>query len=80
MTIQKILRLKDEKPFQPYRIFTTDGRSYDVVHPESISQSASGRLISVGLPHDSFIILDLLHVTGIQRRIKARGNGSKRKQ
>ena len=78
MTIQEIQRMKDVKPFQPYRIFTADGRSYDVIHPEAISQSASGRLMSVGLPDDSFVTLDLLLVTGIQKGIKKRRNGSTR--
>jgi len=80
MTIQEIQRLREERPFKPFRILTADGRKYDVFHPEVLGQSASGRLISIGMPDDSFVTLDLLLVTGIQRGIKgAKKNGSKRK-
>jgi hypothetical protein len=80
VTIQEIQRLKDEKPFQPFRILTADGRSYDVAHPDFLGRSSSERLMVVGMPDGSFATLDLLLVTAIQRGIKPRKNGSKRKQ
>ncbi len=78
MTIQEISRLREEKPFRPFRVLTADGREYDVMHPELLAQSTSGRLITIGLPDDSFVTLDLLLVAGIQKNIRARRNGSKR--
>jgi hypothetical protein len=80
MIIQEIQRLREEKPFQPFRILTADGRAYDVMHPEFLAQSASGRLITVGLPDDSFVTLDLLLVSGIHRGIKLGKNGAKRRR
>jgi hypothetical protein len=80
MTIQEIQRLRQERPFRPFRILTADGRSYEVLHPEFLAQSQSGRLISIGLPDDSFVMLDLLLVTGVQRNIKPGKNGAKRKR
>ncbi|MGD1276732.1 MAG: hypothetical protein ABR964_05860 [Tepidisphaeraceae bacterium] len=80
MTIQEIQRLKEEKPFKPFRVLTADGRAYDVLHPECLAQSPSGRLIVIGLPDDSMVTLDLLLVAGIRRGIKAGRNGSKRKR
>lgn len=77
MTIQEIQRLREKKPFQPFRILTADGRSYDVMHPEYLSQTPSGRLIMIGLPDDSSVRLDLLLVTGIREGIKPRRNGSR---
>ncbi len=79
MTIQEIQRLREEKPFKPFRVLTADGRSYDVVHPEMLAQSASGRLITIGLHDDSFVTLDLLLVAGIHKDIKPGKNGSRRK-
>ncbi len=79
MTIQEIQRLRDEKPFRPFRILTADGRAYDVAHPELLAQSASGRLITIGLPDDSFVTLDLLLVAGVHRGIKLGKNETRRK-
>jgi hypothetical protein len=79
MTIQEIQRLREETPFKPFRILTADGRKYDVLHPEMMMQSASGRLIALGMPDDSFVTLDLLLVTGIQRGIKPARNGRRKK-
>jgi hypothetical protein len=76
MTIQEIHRLREEKPF---RVLTADGRAYDVVHPECLAQSPSGRMILIGLPDDSSVTLDLLLVTGIHKGIKLGKNGSGRK-
>jgi hypothetical protein len=79
MTIQEIQLLREEKPFKPFRILTADGRKYDVLHPELFGQSASGRLISIAMPDDSFVILDLLLAAKIQRGIKGtKKNASKR--
>jgi hypothetical protein len=78
MTIQEIRRLREEKPFQPFRILTADGRKYDVLHPEMMGQSASGRMIVIAMPDDSFATIDLLLVTAVQRHIKPRKNGRKR--
>jgi hypothetical protein len=79
MTIQEIHRLREEKPFKPFRVLTADGREYDVVHPECLAQSPSGRLIMIGLPDDSMVTLDLLLVAGIRRGIKVGKNGAGRK-
>jgi hypothetical protein len=79
MTIQEIHRLREEKPFRPFRILTADGKSYDVLHPECLGQSPSGRLIMIGLPDDSTVTLDLLLVAAIHKGIKPPRNGAKRK-
>jgi hypothetical protein len=79
MTIQEIQRLREEKPFRPFRVLTADGRAYDVMHPECLAQSPSGRLILIGLPDDSTVTLDLLLVSGIHKGIKLPKNGAKGK-
>ncbi len=67
MTIQEIQRLRSAKPFEPFRVLTTDGESYEVRHPECLGQTPSGRLILIGLDDDSSVTLDLLLVTGIRK-------------
>lgn len=70
MTIQEIQRLRNEKPFKPFRVLCADGSKFDVFHPEFLGQSPSGRMITIGLEDDSFVTLDLLLVVGIQKGIK----------
>jgi len=76
MTTQEIQRLRASQPFEPFRILTADGRSYDVRHPENFAVAGNGRLIAVGMP-DHFVTLDLLLVTGIARPIPQKKNGRK---
>ncbi len=79
MTIQEIQRLRSEQPFRPFRILTADGKGYDVLHPEFMAQTPSGRFITIGLPDDSSVMLDLLLVVGIQRNIKPPKKSARRK-
>jgi hypothetical protein len=79
MTIQEIQRLRRQQPFRPFRVLTANGKSYDVLHPEFMGQTPSGRFITIGLPDDSTVMLDLLLVVGVQRNIRARRNGSRRR-
>jgi hypothetical protein len=79
MTIQEIRRLREEKPFRPFRVLTADGKAYDVVYPECLGQTPSGRIITIGLADDSTVALDLLLVVGIHRGIKSQRNGTRKK-
>ena len=80
MTIQEIQRLLEARPFEPFRVLVADGKEYDVIHPEHLAQSPSGRLITIGLNDDSFVTLDLLLVAGIQKGFKRKsGNGRPRR-
>lgn len=56
------------KPFRPFRIVMTDGRTYDVTHPEFLAVSV--RTSRLSLPSDSDqpdedIKLDNLHITQV---------------
>jgi hypothetical protein len=77
MTIQEIQRALRAAPFEPFRLMTADGRTYDVKHRENLAFGGRGRLIAIAMPDDSFVTLDLLLVTAIQkpipRRQRARG-------
>ena len=69
MTIQEVQRQMQTQPFTPFRVLTADGKHYDVRHPEHLAFSGKGRLIAIGMDDDSFVTLDLLLVTAIQRPI-----------
>jgi hypothetical protein len=56
------------QPFQPFRITLTDGRSYEVRHPEMAMVGRSSLLIGLPAPGDSepvydrFVTVSLLHI------------------
>lgn len=77
MTIQEIQRHHKSRPFQPFRVLTADGRHYDVRHPEMLSQTGSGRLISIA-EQDNFVTVDLLLVTALDTPIPGKRNGRAR--
>ena len=78
MTIQRIQRLREKHPFEPFRIVTADGSRYDVRHPENLAVTGNGRILIVGM-HDYAATLDLLPVTTIQQPIPHRRNGVRRR-
>jgi hypothetical protein len=78
MTIQQIQRLRDKKPFEPFRIVAADGSRYDVRHPENLAMTGNGRIIVVAM-QDYAATLDLLLVTGIEQPIPQKRNGTRRK-
>ena len=64
---QSTLRLQ---PFRPFTIRMADGRTFDVVHPDFVAQSPSGRSVVVFQPDDSYSVLDLLLMTELQVQSK----------
>jgi hypothetical protein len=58
-------------PFMPFRIVTSSGESYDILHPEFLM--IGKRLISVGIATDAnarifddLDVLSVLHITAIE--------------
>jgi hypothetical protein len=51
MTNDELNKLKSQHPFQPFRVFTTENESFDVVHPGLIMIGRNG--VNIGLPHPS---------------------------
>ncbi len=72
MTIQEIQRALVTAPFEPFRIMTADGQTYDVKHRENLAFGGKGRLVAIAMPDDSFVTLDLLLVTAIHKPIPRR--------
>jgi hypothetical protein len=60
------------RPFQPFRIYVTDGRSYDIRHPDMVM--VSRHYLIIGLPnpsghedyYETTATVSLLHVTGTE--------------
>lgn len=75
MTVDQLRKLHEARPFQPMRLHLADGRSILVDHPELLAYSG-GRTVLVAQPDDSFHVLDILMITGIEI---SNGKGSRRK-
>jgi hypothetical protein len=67
--IREFLR---HKPFQPFRLTLTDGRSYEVRHPELAMVGRS--IVAIGVPvkndpdpvFDRLVTVSLLHIMQIE--------------
>ena len=67
MTIEQLSTVHHAQPFQPFRLHMANGRSLDVVHPDFLSRSPSGRTVVVHHRRDdTFEIVDLLLVASIE--------------
>jgi hypothetical protein len=66
MTVEQLKNVHQAKPFRPFTIHMGDGRTFRIEHPEFLSRSPSGRTIIVHQSDESFRVLDLLLVTGLE--------------
>ena len=70
--IEDIHNLLHDAPFKPFRLFLSNGRSYEVRHPELVMIGRSSLLI--GTPardvtvtaFDSYSTVSMLHLTDIE--------------
>ncbi len=61
-----------QKPFQPFRLTLTDGRTYEVRHPEMAMVGRSS--VAIGLPasndpnpiYDRLVTVSLLHIMQVE--------------
>jgi hypothetical protein len=68
---EELLRYLQRRPFEPFRIYLSDGVSYDVAHPEMVLPAR--RSAEIGIPSDPahpiadrIITVSLLHVTRLE--------------
>lgn len=66
MTVEQLLQSMHAQPFKPFRLHLADGRRLDIVHPDFVARSPSGRTVIVYKPDESFEIVDLLLVVSIE--------------
>ena len=67
-----IRQFLDRRPFQPFRVTLTDGRTYEVRHPEMVMVGRSA--IAIGLPapdesepvYDRMVTVSLIHIMQIE--------------
>jgi hypothetical protein len=68
MFAKDVLEFVRRRPFRPFRLTLTDGRSYEVRHPELAVVGKTTVFLGIPAPgdedlvYDQFKILDLLHI------------------
>lgn len=70
MTVDAFRRLLDQRPFKPFRLVMSSGKTYEVRHPEMAWMTKTDILVGIdvdddGLPAD-FDICPLFHVATIE--------------
>jgi hypothetical protein len=70
MTLREFKDILDRRPFVPFRIVLSSGRSFEVRHPEMAFLSRTSIYIGTGELEDGvpaeYRICSLLHVTSIE--------------
>ena len=72
MRPEDIREFLQRRPFQPFRITLTDGRSYEIRHPELAMVGRSVLIIGWPAPGDSspifdrFVWVSLLHIMQVE--------------
>ena len=54
------------QPFHPFDIKMSDGRAYNVDHPEFVSVSRDGRVVVYHTTDDRMLFLDVHHITTLE--------------
>jgi hypothetical protein len=71
MTLDTIEELLRRRPFEPFRIVTSNGDRYDVRHPEMVLRVKNGVYVGLGgrgVVADRAAFVSLLHVAAIETR------------
>jgi hypothetical protein len=70
MDAEKLYEAVKKQPFEPVRIFVSDGSSYDVKHPEQLLVTKRWSYIGLGGngegPFQDNAVVDNMHVTRIE--------------
>ncbi len=72
MTTDQVRTALHQQLFRPFNIRTADRRIPEVVHPDFVAQSPSGRTAIVSQTDESYSVLDLLLMAELEVRT---GNG-----
>ncbi len=75
MTVQTFRELLTQRPFRPFRLVMSSGKTYEIRHPEMAMLTRTDILVGIdetdeGVPAN-FRICSLLHVTAVEPLIPA---------
>lgn len=70
MTIDHLRESVYRRPFSPFTLHLSDGRSFQVRHPEFVMMSQKGRVVAVATEGNVIQTIDTLMITSVES-----GNG-----
>lgn len=66
MRIDDLKNVHQARPYRPFTIHLSDGRSFRVDHPEFLALSRTGRTVALFSEDDAFEIIDVMLMTSIE--------------
>jgi hypothetical protein len=72
MAPEELLKALRKRPFRPFRTALTDGRVFEVRHPELVLPGRRSAIIGIPAPgeeealYDDWVTLDLLHIVSLE--------------
>ena len=75
MTLDTIPELLSRRPFEPFRVVTSSGQSYEVRHPEMVLRMRNGLYIGLGghgTVADRAAFVSLLHISSVETPLNGR--------
>lgn len=70
MEAEELVSRVRQRPFEPFRLHLTDGRSYEVKHPEQIMVGRRSSHVGLGgngdAPFQKIAIVSNIHITRIE--------------
>jgi hypothetical protein len=80
MTLDTVLELLRRQPFDPFRVITSSGESYEVRHPEMVLPIRNGLYIGLGGKGrlaERAAFVSLLHISALETLAR---NGAKQRK
>jgi hypothetical protein len=76
MKVEDLKRLKDQRPFQPFRLRLTDGHKIEIKHPDAVSWDVGASRTVFAISGGQHYWLDIALVTALESHVAAdRPNG-----
>ncbi len=70
MTIDTLKECLSRRPFEPFRVVTSSGQTYEVRHPENAVLYKNGLVVAYGAANgdlpERVAMLSLLHITAVE--------------
>jgi hypothetical protein len=66
MTTEELRKAHIARPFRPFYLRLGDGQRLPIRHPEMLAYTPKSRVAAVYLKNDSYEIVELLLVTGLE--------------
>ena len=65
MKIEELKKIKDQRPFQAFRIRSTDGKEIEIKHPDAVAWDVDEKRIVLAISKGEHYWLDIQLVTAL---------------